>query len=88
MAGLMQGHEVKLLRGGHRASPTHGTTAASSPGCCIIPSQGMLLGRFFSQVSITPPSLPHPCRPEVGQLWAAVPTAASSAFPCPLRGDE
>lgn len=60
----MQGHGVKLLREGHRASPTHGTTAPSIPGCCCYPeprgcittSQWTLLGCFFPQVFITPPS--------------------------------
>lgn len=37
MAGLMQGHEVKLLREGHRASPTHGTTASSIQGAAVLP---------------------------------------------------
>lgn len=80
MAGLMQGHGVKLLWGGHRASPTHGTTAASSPGCCCapqspgaasLPASGCCRARF--------PSLPHHFPIPAGPRWD------SSGPQCPLQ---
>lgn len=57
------------------------------PRGCLTPSQWMLLGRFFSQVSITAPSL----QAEVGSSGAQCPPQhhrSITAFRFPLRGDE